>query len=49
MPEPGPQRQVLAAAREHSGARGVLVLALVTAAYVAGWRSRRRWAHLVGW
>jgi hypothetical protein len=48
MAESGPQRQVLAA-RERTGGRGVVVVALVTAAYVAGWRSGRRWGRLVGW
>ena len=48
MAESGPQRQVLAA-RERTGGRGVVVVALVTAATSPARRSGRRWGRLVGW
>lgn len=31
------------------GYRGVALVAVVLAAYVAGWRSRRRWGRFLGW
>jgi hypothetical protein len=49
MAESGARRQVLAARERTWGPWGVVVVALVTAAYVAGWRSRRRWGRLMGW
>jgi hypothetical protein len=47
--ESGTRRQVLAARQHTEAGWGVVVVALVAAAFVAGWRSRRRWGRLMGW
>ncbi len=50
MAESGaPLPQVLDPRESTEGRWAVVVVVLVVASYVAGWRSRRRWGRLMGW
>lgn len=49
MAESGARRQVLDAHAPTEGRWAAVVVVLVAAAFVAGWRSGRRWGRLMGW
>lgn len=43
------ERPVSGAPEGAAAYRGVAVVVAVVAAYIAGWRSRRRWGRFLGW
>jgi hypothetical protein len=47
--ESGARPQVLAARERTAAPWGVVMVVLIAAAFMAGWRSRRGWGRLTGW